>query len=36
MFRGATLDVSDLIGEMEVLAIDLPLARPVFDGLPAH
>jgi hypothetical protein len=36
MLSGAALDVSDLIGEMEVLAIDLPLTRPVFDGLPAH
>jgi hypothetical protein len=36
MLSGAVLDVADLIGEMEVLALDLPLARPAFDGLPAH
>ena len=36
VFGGATLDVMDLVGEMEVLAIDVPLARPAFDGFPAH
>jgi hypothetical protein len=36
MFSSAALDISDLIGEMEVLTLDLPLARPAFDGLPAH
>jgi hypothetical protein len=35
MFGGATLDVTDLVGEAEVLAIDVPLARPPF-GFPAH
>jgi hypothetical protein len=36
VFGGATLDVADLVGEMKVLAIDVPLARPLFDGFPAH
>lgn len=36
MLSGAALNVSDLIGEIEVLAIDLLLAQPAFDGLPAH
>jgi hypothetical protein len=36
MFRGAALDVSDLIRELEILAVDVPLAWPAFDGLPAH
>jgi hypothetical protein len=33
---GAVLDITDLIGQMEVLPIDAPLSRPAFDGLPAH
>jgi hypothetical protein len=36
VFGGATLDVSDLVGEVEVLAIDVPLARSPFDRFPAH
>jgi hypothetical protein len=36
VFGCAALDITDLIGEMEVLPIDVPLARPAFDGLPAH
>jgi len=36
VFGGTTLDVTDLVGEMEVLASDVTLARPAFDGLPAH
>lgn len=36
MLSGAALDVADLIGELEVLAIDLPLACPAFDGFPTH
>ncbi len=36
MLSGAMLDVSDLIGELEILAVDVPLAWPAFDGLPAH
>jgi hypothetical protein len=36
VFSGATLDIMNLVGEVEVLAIDVPLARPPFDGFPAH
>jgi len=36
MLSGAVLDVADLVGKMEVLAVDVPLARSAFDGLPAH
>ena len=36
VFGGTALDVSDLVGKVEVLALDVPLARPVFDGFPAH
>jgi len=36
MLSGAMLDVSDLIGELEILAVAVPFALPVFDILPAH
>jgi hypothetical protein len=36
MLSGPTLDVSDLIPELEILAVDVPLAWPAFDGLSAH
>jgi len=36
MFGGATLDIPDLVGKMEILSIDVPLARSALDGLPAH
>jgi len=36
MLSGATLDISDLIGELEILAVDVPLAWPALDGLSAH
>lgn len=36
MFGGATLDITDLVGEMEVLSIDMSLAWPALDGFPAH
>ena len=36
MFGGATLDITDLVGKLEVLTIDVSLARPAFDGFPAH
>jgi hypothetical protein len=36
VFCGAALNVTDLVGEVEVLAIDVPLARSPFDRFPAH
>jgi hypothetical protein len=34
VLSGASLDVADLVSEMEVLAFNMPLARPAFDGSP--
>jgi hypothetical protein len=36
MLGSAALDVSDLIGELKILAVDVPPAWPTFDSLPAH
>ena len=36
MLSSAMLDVPNLIGEFEVLAVYVPLARPAFDRLSAH
>jgi hypothetical protein len=35
MFSGAALNVTDLIGKLEVFR-DVPLAPSTFDGFPAH
>jgi hypothetical protein len=36
VFGSKALDVTDLVSKTEVLAGDLPLTRPSFDGFPAH
>jgi len=36
VFGGTTLDVTDLLGELKVLAVNVPLARPALDASPAH
>ena len=36
VFGGAALNIADLVGEMEILARNVPFTRPPFDGLSAH
>jgi len=36
VFGGTALDVTDFIGEMKVLAINVPLAWPTLDASPVH
>jgi hypothetical protein len=36
VFGGAALDVTDFVGELEILALNVPLAQSTFDGFPPH